>query len=1080
MSVGQGIGAAVGGVVAAVYGGPAGANLFATLQGAAYGAAIGGFLDPPPGPDLQGLKIDDASAQTSEYGAPINRGNGKFPAVGSVVWVEGGERKIVPVKTDNEGGKGGDAGTTKNDEAFWTGAIILADHPVDGIGRLWFGPNLVSNSLTEDLATAAASGEIFPTLSLQADTGLLKASLNTNPTGGTVRLYPGMDDQPVDPRYEADRGAGRASAWRGYTVLFVYDMPLKDYGNSIPGMEVKAELIVGDGSADPVLLHEEERDRPGAAIYINAPHLSNGTAYVYAVEHTTDPVDGWSYAMGLETQPFLLSSENDGPGAFVPRAAEGWADVEGFPPDARPLTTAQIDLLRGGITFNCFSSFGRYYLKDGTYYYFDLVSPWKIYVGLNSVVYGSDIALIAVDDSGNIYAVSETLVKKYDSDLNLLSSMAVSFGTDIFGNASRVMFDDSTGLLWVQTRTVAAPNDHYHPILFEEGYQADPVVVPIGDFSGAYASLNFSIRGNLLTRFRYIAGSTLSGNVQSWRLPTPNGGGQSLAAVVRERMEASSLIEPSDIDVTLLTDTVRGFKTAGLKPIRTAIETLMAGYHFDVVDSGYQLRCVARGQSSVMTIDYEDLDCRPAGSAPSPALSTTFEMAKQLPKRVDIGFLDADRNYNKNVQPSIERLASQAVSIESYDLAIVFTVDEAAQLANHEIDRKWTERQRFNTFTLPQTYQALESADVITIPAPEATYEIKLTEVNHLADGRVQCQGVVNDAAIHVQNAVGGQGVLGDTVVKYAGASIMHLLDIPLIRDEDDKPGFAGALSGKTSSWPGGSITRSVDSGQTWKSVQSFRGPVTAGICRGSLPVNDGAVIDRVNTLTVDFYSSDMLISSITQEQMLTGMNWAAYGVPGRMELIQFANATLNADGSYTLDTFVRGAKGTEQYTGTHVDGDVFVFLSDADAAFIAANISDIGAERLYKGLTSGKNIDSVQETAFTYLGVNKKPLSPVQLDGSIDGSDNWDLTWLRRSRLSSSWWTNGVEAPIGEDSESYEIDIMNGATVVRTLTSTTPAVQYTSANQVTDWGSNQTTLTLRVYQMSAIVGRGYVAEITL
>jgi len=111
---------------------------------------------------------------------------------------------------------------------------------------------------------------------------------------------------------------------------------------------------------------------------------------------------------------------------------------------------------------------------------------------------------------------------------------------------------------------------------------------------------------------------------------------------------------------------------------------------------------------------------------------------------------------------------------------------------------------------------------------------------------------------------------------------------------------------------------------------------------------------------------------------------------------------------------------------------------------------------------------------------VNKKPLSPVQLDGSIDGSDNWDLTWLRRSRLSSSWWTNGVEAPIGEDSESYEIDIMNGATVVRTLTSTTPAVQYTSANQVTDWGSNQTTLTLRVYQMSAIVGRGYVAEITL
>ena len=213
---------------------------------------------------------------------------------------------------------------------------------------------------------------------------------------------------------------------------------------------------------------------------------------------------------------------------------------------------------------------------------------------------------------------------------------------------------------------------------------------------------------------------------------------------------------------------------------------------------------------------------------------------------------------------------------------------------------------------------------------------------------------------------------------------------------------------------------------------------------------------------------------------MLTGKNWFAYGVAGRWELCQYANATLNADGSYTLATLIRGAKGTEQYAGDHVDGDLFIFLSDADAAFIAANVSDIGVERIYRGVTTGKDIDTVSNTLFTYSGVNLEPLSVVQIAGSIDGSNNWDITWKRRSRLTSSEWVTGVAIPVGETSESYEIDIMNGSTVVRTLTATSEAVEYSSADQVTDFGGNQSTITIKIYQMSSVVGRGYVSEATL
>ena len=1066
-SGGQIGGAVVGGIVGFVVtgGNPAGA-----LKGATYGAAIGGALDPPPGPKLDGPRISDKAEQTSSYGVGVASINGKIGVKGSVIWVEGGKKKIITTEEENEGGKGGgDAGTTEVQKAVVTCAILLTDHEVDGIARLWFGPNLVANGISSDAATATASGDLFPTLHLQADKTLVKASLSTNPAGGTVRLYPGYDDQPCDPRMSADLGAGNCPAYRGYTLLFLYDFPLEEYNNSIAGLQVKAELIKGGSNDTPVLLSTQIEDRPTTPSYpnhANSPYHANGTAYVYASHDAAPPpYPTYIYKMGLESEPRVrFSKTSDGYG-------EGWSDVPGSV-DSHPL--AEFPL------FNASAGFGRFYKKDDITYGYDLISPWKIYKGLDSVVYGTSLAIVVVDDSGNVYAINASEIKKYDEDLNYVSSISVSFGTDIFSNACRAMLDSSTGLIWVQTWG-APPNgndQHYYAIAFDEDYQSSAIIIEEDSYTSPFDTHNFSVSNGLLTRFRYRSSPDYDINVENWRLPSVDSDGQPLPEVVREYMERSALIEPADIDVTLLTGNVR-YKKVGVTALRSVIAPLMAGYNFDVIESGYQLKCIPRGQSPVMTIDYNDLDARPFGAASGVAIDQQREMDSQLPKQVLLDYIDAGRNYNQNQESSIERIGSQSVNIESFELALVFTPDEAAQQAQTSHDRRWLERDDF-AFVLPQTYNRLESTDVVTLPTPYANYEFRLTSINYLADGRLACTAKLNDSAVYIQPSEGGTRIVGDTTVPFAGSSIMHLLDIPLIRDEDNKPGFGGALSGKFASWPGGVITRSVDSGQTWKSIQGFKSGVTAGVCLNSLPAHDGYVIDRANSLTITMYSSDMTLSSITQEQMLTGKHWFAYGVDGRWEIGQFANATLNADGTYTIDTLVRGAKGTEQHTSTHEDGDLFIFLADADAAFVAANVSDIGVERLYRGVTSKQSINAVADTSFTYSGINLEPLSPVQLAGSIDGSDNWDLTWLRRSRLTSSWWTTGVDAPIGEDSEIYEIDIMSGATVVRTLTATSESVQYTSANQVTDWGGNQTTLTFRVYQLSATVGRGYVAEITL
>ena len=80
-------------------------------------------------------------------------------------------------------------------------------------------------------------------------------------------------------------------------------------------------------------------------------------------------------------------------------------------------------------------------------------------------------------------------------------------------------------------------------------------------------------------------------------------------------------------------------------------------------------------------------------------------------------------------------------------------------------------------------------------------------------------------------------------------------------------------------------------------------------------------------------------------------------------------------------------------------------------------------------------------------------------------------ITWIRRTRIDGDSWVG--EVPLGEDSEQYEVDILSGGDVVRTLSATSPSALYAAADELADFGAAQTSLTVRVAQVSATVGRG-------
>lgn len=114
------------------------------------------------------------------------------------------------------------------------------------------------------------------------------------------------------------------------------------------------------------------------------------------------------------------------------------------------------------------------------------------------------------------------------------------------------------------------------------------------------------------------------------------------------------------------------------------------------------------------------------------------------------------------------------------------------------------------------------------------------------------------------------------------------------------------------------------------------------------------------------------------------------------------------------------------------------------------------------------------------------RPFSPCHVEQPwrrARSIGDYAISWTRRSRdLAADNW-GAADAPVGEESLSFEVEIRDGATIKRTLASATTSVVYTAAQQTADWGTPLgpgAMLAIRLYQLSALVGRGTPRNETL
>ena len=229
---------------------------------------------------------------------------------------------------------------------------------------------------------------------------------------------------------------------------------------------------------------------------------------------------------------------------------------------------------------------------------------------------------------------------------------------------------------------------------------------------------------------------------------------------------------------------------------------------------------------------------------------------------------------------------------------------------------------------------------------------------------------------------------------------------------------------------------------------------------------------DEVNTFDVTLIRGT-LTSAATDLEVLNGTNRALLGD----EIIGIKTVTSLGGNSYRLSYLLRGRLGTEWAMNTHSQGERFVMLTPRAVKKLVESTNDIGTTRLYRGVNTGQSLQSVLPDIEFHDGIALKPYAPCHIVGTRDGGNNLTLTWVRRTRIGGEW-RDGVDVPLGEQTEAYEVDILDSTgAVVRTITATSQTASYSSADQTTDFGGPQALITVVVYQMSEAVGRGYGAQ---
>jgi hypothetical protein len=1091
-----------------------------SIGGAAIGFALGGFagaawgfqlgsvagsaLFPTDLGNVNGPRLNDLNVQSSAVGASIPIVYGTYALSGNVIWSSG---LIEKVSRKRQGGKGGPTQTTTTYTYSVHCAVGMCEGEIDGVRRIWADAKLIydAREQLDDETDAAYSARI---------------AQNTTTLAG-MEVYLGTADQVADPTIESLEGTGNVSGFRDLAYVVFTEFQLADYGNRVPNF--RFEVTVNAATACETFAEYGQEvlypwDETSADPRDPRGILAGG--YLYRASYSY-PINSAGWPDSLSTTLAALSYDpsvtpyprplTDDPKAW---SIAGTAAGSGLNPYGA-FTTERVQVF---VQFNSMS--GAYSVVDeipdfsnnaeiSIYNYLSLgqVIWWSGRTDTGAGTYSGYWTRVPYGHTESEYFEGQTESGTPSFDLQVLNNRAlfvaripcapppIYYGLPDAPLAGYALQEDGTYILKAEWEYVASSVKVLQKYT-DDGSGVTPTVTkyPLGPvrpsghaddteafWEAAYdaAVIDGTMAGGLTYGVDYPETQGYHYTVD-YEVCTVDALSITLGSIVRDVCLRCGLTE-DQVDVSDLTELVNGYALGRSMSGRDAISPLRSYGFFDCVESDGVLKWPTRGKAAVADLVTNDLAAHEGSGARAPAMDVGRKQTVELPRRLRVHYAQVEQNYEPGEQ-SASRIQEGNVEAADVELSVAMDDDKAAQIADVLLYEAWVSRNS-HKLSVDYSFLYLEPADAITAPADGRQERLRILNIDHSLPGLLGIEAVRDDDGAYTSYAIGAPTAStgsGTSSVSIIGTSDLVLLDLPALLEEHDDAGYYAAVQATGSTtWGGATLFRSPDGGTTYDAVATHLEQAVIGSLVTALPTGPSTIVDEGNELVVSL-ADGVELESITDAGLLAGLNAAAIGSHGRWEIVQFRTAVQGSPDNWTLTGLLRGRRGTEFAIGSSIAADRFVLLDSAVQRITQATAA-IGSTRLHKAVLSGTLIEDTDTETLTSAGVALRPFSVVNVEGDRSGGD-LVITWIRRSRLGQEL-PSGTDLPLNEDTESYDIDIIDTdtITVLRTLTATSQTVTYTAAQQASDFGSPiPDSVIVRIYQRSALVGRGYVTEATL
>ncbi len=794
-------------------------NPQAALVAYSIGSGVDSYLNQP---DRYGPRLDDLRTQMSVYGAPIPFEYGCNRHAGTVIW----PRILEAVEHETtESSKGGPE--QHNFTYTLSFAVLVCEGPIAGIRRIWANKKLIYDVSTSN------------------------EGATQDPAIGQIRIYLGTETQEVDPLIEATDGP--SPAYLGYSYVMLEDYDVTELGGRPP--QIEFEVIETGAEVSSVATSigvggGEIAYDPNTNLVWSVTGVPNTKVEIYLNDLIAE-----ESVQQIDYVPSDLASSMGNDICYVPTRNEFWVVNENGTQVLRINATDQSITEDSSYTYP--PGMGGVALNWIGLIHYSPANDNVIIANTNvsDSIYVIDAQTTALEfghtDTGSIFGVRQILTLNTGEEAVLFrhavqlwyfdgaaSVQRMRYEDDFIGSNPFMAYDNSRNRLVIINRaspdiavldlesgvfsfyTLELPvdadplaNTNMQQLLWHEGndrlyfsahqaglgwtlWTVNPIDYTVEEVRVYDGPTNNGTLIEIPGISSYLVTTDL-GTGQVWKIPLhglldPNQ--TPLSRIVTDLCVRAGLTE-DDIDVSQLTDMVTGYIVPRQMTARAAIEVLQQAFYFDAVESDDKIKFVKRGSATTTTILADDRAAHEPGQEMPASLEVLRAFETELPIQCDVEYpdIDADHQIGNQYDRRITKDTRHRVNLQ---LAVVMNATKAKEIARTTLYQAWQN----NSFrwTTTRKYAYLEPTDIVNLPTDSATYRARITNRRDQPNGIIEWEGAQESVEVYSQSGTDGVTPPYQSQSVYvADPTLLKLLDIPLLRDEDNDAGFYIAMAGQ-------------------------------------------------------------------------------------------------------------------------------------------------------------------------------------------------------------------------------------------------------------------------------------------